>query len=155
MDRRTWWATVHVVAELDTTEHTHTSHNFFFFFFFLRKTPEKKNVEFKDTKKSLAENEISLLCLCLSLMMPWKIIKLASSNLKCQNLSLKGLPWSTTGWLCIPPQGPWFPSLVGKLGSPGSTVWSKILEIIIKDKYQLILDFSSISEGDPLGNYLI
>ena len=39
-----------MVAELDTTEHTHISHNFFFF---LRKTPgKKKNVEFKDTKKS-------------------------------------------------------------------------------------------------------
>ena len=26
-----WWATVHVVAEMDMTQHTHTSHNFFFF----------------------------------------------------------------------------------------------------------------------------
>ena len=24
MDRGTWWATVHSVTELDTTEHTHT-----------------------------------------------------------------------------------------------------------------------------------
>ena len=57
MDRGTWWATVLVVAELDTTEHTHISHNFFFFF--KKNSRKKKNVEFKDTKKSLAENEIS------------------------------------------------------------------------------------------------
>ena len=43
MDRGTWWATVHVVAEMDMTQHTHTSHNFFFFLVKLQKNKQKKS----------------------------------------------------------------------------------------------------------------